>query len=237
MRTPSPNGSTSSSRSSPSPTAATSWPPCATPVAWVSSERSASPSSSSRPSSTGSTSTSTGTYGVDIVIPGKYEGMDEIDPDKLEDMLKAHDPRRGAGVRPGHLRRGRRPRPRPTRRSRTSCSGFGHGHRDAPARGGAGPPQVFAHRQRARHATRRGGRPRAGGRPAHRRPVRLGQARPRPQGGRAGLHRVPGRRGRRPHRRRRFDRAVARGHRGGRRHRRCWRPVASGRASRWLRPW
>lgn len=27
-------------------------------------------------------------YGVDIVIPGKYEGMGELDPDKLEDMLK-----------------------------------------------------------------------------------------------------------------------------------------------------
>ena len=33
-----------------------------------------------------------GTYGVDIVIPGKYEGMDEIDPDKLEDMLKGMIP-------------------------------------------------------------------------------------------------------------------------------------------------
>ena len=27
-------------------------------------------------------------YGVDIVIPQKYEGMGEMDPDKLEDMLK-----------------------------------------------------------------------------------------------------------------------------------------------------
>jgi NAD(P)H-dependent flavin oxidoreductase YrpB (nitropropane dioxygenase family) len=33
-----------------------------------------------------------GTYGVDIVIPGKYEGMDEIDPDKLEDMLRTMIP-------------------------------------------------------------------------------------------------------------------------------------------------
>ncbi|MCB0973571.1 MAG: nitronate monooxygenase [Actinobacteria bacterium] len=31
-------------------------------------------------------------YGVDIVIPGKYEGMDEIDPAKLEDDLKAMIP-------------------------------------------------------------------------------------------------------------------------------------------------
>ncbi len=28
-------------------------------------------------------------YGVDIVIPGKYEGMDELDPSKLEEQLKA----------------------------------------------------------------------------------------------------------------------------------------------------
>ena len=27
-------------------------------------------------------------YGVDIVIPGKYEGMDELDPDKLAQMLR-----------------------------------------------------------------------------------------------------------------------------------------------------
>src|ERR671924_1905706 len=26
-------------------------------------------------------------YGVDIVIPGKYEGMGEVDPKKLEQML------------------------------------------------------------------------------------------------------------------------------------------------------
>ncbi len=28
-------------------------------------------------------------YGVDIVIPGKYEGMDELDPSKLEEQLRA----------------------------------------------------------------------------------------------------------------------------------------------------
>jgi NAD(P)H-dependent flavin oxidoreductase YrpB (nitropropane dioxygenase family) len=31
-------------------------------------------------------------YGVDIVIPGKYEGMGEIDPVKLEEMLRAAIP-------------------------------------------------------------------------------------------------------------------------------------------------
>jgi NAD(P)H-dependent flavin oxidoreductase YrpB (nitropropane dioxygenase family) len=32
-------------------------------------------------------------YGVDIVIPGKYEGMGELDPVKLEEQLKAMIPR------------------------------------------------------------------------------------------------------------------------------------------------
>jgi NAD(P)H-dependent flavin oxidoreductase YrpB (nitropropane dioxygenase family) len=31
-------------------------------------------------------------YGVDIVIPGKYEGMGELDPHKLEEMLRAAIP-------------------------------------------------------------------------------------------------------------------------------------------------
>src|SRR5690242_21481006 len=31
-------------------------------------------------------------YGVDIVIPGKYEGMGEIDPKKLEQQLQAMVP-------------------------------------------------------------------------------------------------------------------------------------------------
>jgi len=31
-------------------------------------------------------------YGVDIVIPGKYEGMDELDPEKLGDMLRSMVP-------------------------------------------------------------------------------------------------------------------------------------------------
>jgi NAD(P)H-dependent flavin oxidoreductase YrpB (nitropropane dioxygenase family) len=31
-------------------------------------------------------------YGVDIVIPGKYEGMDQLDPEKLEEQLRAAIP-------------------------------------------------------------------------------------------------------------------------------------------------
>jgi NAD(P)H-dependent flavin oxidoreductase YrpB (nitropropane dioxygenase family) len=33
-------------------------------------------------------------YGVDIVIPGKYEGMGEVDPKKLEEQLRAAIPQR-----------------------------------------------------------------------------------------------------------------------------------------------
>ena len=38
-------------------------------------------------------------YGVDIVIPGKYEGMGEIDADKLEEDLARDDPRRAPRLR------------------------------------------------------------------------------------------------------------------------------------------
>ena len=38
-------------------------------------------------------------YGVDIVIPGKYEGMGELDPDKLEDDAARRCPRRPPRVR------------------------------------------------------------------------------------------------------------------------------------------
>jgi len=31
-------------------------------------------------------------YGVDIVIPGKYEGMDQVDPEKLEEQLRSMIP-------------------------------------------------------------------------------------------------------------------------------------------------
>ena len=32
-------------------------------------------------------------YGVDIVIPGKYEGMDDMDPEHLADQLRAMVPK------------------------------------------------------------------------------------------------------------------------------------------------
>ena len=49
-------------------------------------------------------------YGVDIVIPAKYEGMDEMDPDKLEAQIRGPGPRPAQGVRPQDPRRPRRAR-------------------------------------------------------------------------------------------------------------------------------
>ena len=54
-------------------------------------------------------------YGVDIVIPAKYEGMDEMDPDKLEAQIRGLVPAAAQGVRPedpGRPRRARDPRGR-----------------------------------------------------------------------------------------------------------------------------
>ena len=51
-------------------------------------------------------------YGVDIVIPGKYEGMGEMDPEKLAEMLRGHGAGRPPAVRQGH--------PGPARRARAA---------------------------------------------------------------------------------------------------------------------
>ena len=44
-------------------------------------------------------------YGVDIVIPAKYEGMDEMDPDKLEAQIRGLAALVGLGVSPSSDRR------------------------------------------------------------------------------------------------------------------------------------
>ena len=140
-------------------------------------------------------------YGVDIVIPGKYEGMGELDPVKLEAELKAMVPEghrtfaktmladHGVPELPGG--------------PRARAAGLDGGHRRPPGRGHPDAPQGQAGGQRPGHPAR--GRHRAGPLPraAGRRPGRVGQARPQPQE-RRGRHRhLPGQRGWRAHRRRR----------------------------------
>ena len=57
-------------------------------------------------------------YGVDIVIPGKYEGMGEIDPVKLEARPAGDDPPAAPRLRRADPRRPRRARSSRTRRRR-----------------------------------------------------------------------------------------------------------------------
>ena len=95
-------------------------------------------------------------YGVDIVIPGKYEGMGEMDPDKLADELRALVPA-------GHLQfakdilaeQGVPELPEGEDEPRAPA-GLDRGHRHPAGRDRADPPQDAADRQRPGHAARRG---------------------------------------------------------------------------------
>ena len=150
-------------------------------------------------------------YGVDIVIPGKYEGMGELDPEKLEAELKAMVPEghrdfakkiladHGVPELPGG--------PERELLGWTAATAAPQVERLAQARQGE------AGGQRPGHPARRRDRPGARARPAGGRAGRLGQARPAPQRRRGRRRHLPGQRGRRPHRRRRQHRAVARGDR------------------------
>ncbi len=71
-------------------------------------------------------------YGVDIVIPGKYEGMGEMDPVKLEAQLQSmvpDDHRRFAAAAPRRARRARARRGPDAQRD----DGLDRGHRQAAA--------------------------------------------------------------------------------------------------------
>ena len=88
-------------------------------------------------------------YGVDIVIPGKYEGMGEMDPVKLEAQLQSMVP-------DDHRRFARRllaehgvPEPPPDQTPQRD-DGVDRGHGQAAAGGRASPRQGQAHRQRTR---------------------------------------------------------------------------------------
>ncbi len=115
--------------------------------------------SSSRSSASGSTSTSaTSPYGVDIVIPGKYEGMGEIDPKKLEEQLAKMIPHQhrefAAKLLADH---GVPELPRDEKRPRAAR--LDGRHRDAAGRRRAEAPEGEADRERARHAAEGRDRP------------------------------------------------------------------------------
>ena len=155
-------------------------------------------------------------YGVDVVIPGKYEGQGtEDDPEKLAEMLREMVPAGHLALRQGH--------PRPARRARAARGGLEQpaaarldgGDRHPAGRRRPAAPEGAPHRQRAGHPAGRDRHPHQGERPTRRRPVRIAVPGAQAQGGGDRHHHRPGRRGRRPHRRGRIDRAVAPGGRGG----------------------
>ena len=70
-------------------------------------------------------------YGVDIVIPGKYEGMGEMDPDKLERRAAGDGPGRATASSPKAPRRPRRARAARGRDGRRHAARLDRGHRHA----------------------------------------------------------------------------------------------------------
>ena len=80
-------------------------------------------------------------YGVDIVIPNKYEGMDEHVPDELEPRAAGDGPAGAPRLRPQDPRRPRRARLPEGETARASCSA------------GRRPPR--RRRSRSRSGTRR----------------------------------------------------------------------------------
>ena len=155
-------------------------------------------------------------YGVDIVIPNKYEGMDShLSADELAKTLRTMVPQEHLdfakkiladhGVPVGRQRRGQ-----------PAAARVDRGDRHPAGRGGAQAPEGDDDRQRARHSAGRHDQAHPRVRPQGRRAVRLtlagAQARRR---GRRHHHR-PGRRGRRALRRGGLNRAVAAGRQGGR---------------------
>ena len=178
-------------------------------------------------------------YGVDIVIPAKYEGMDEMDPDKLEAQIRALVPPEHKEFALKILADHHVPEIPEDERRCNGMIGWTAAHAAGLIDGGPPASQRQAHRQCPRHSPARRGREGPRRRPDDRRPGRLGQARPQPQGRRARLHHLPGLRGRRPHRRRGQHRPVARsGRRGlphpgaGRRRRRQRAPDGGGHGPR-----
>ena len=152
-------------------------------------------------------------YGVDIVIPGKYEGMDEIDPVKLEAELRAMIPEEHRTFAKKILADHGVPEieggPKRELLGWTAATAaplveviLRHPKVKLVANAlGTPPDDVIAQVHEHGHVDGGTGR--------------LGQARAEPQGGRRGHRDLPGLRGRRAHRRRRVHRAVARGDRCG----------------------
>ena len=171
-------------------------------------------------------------YGVDVVIPGKYEGMGETDPDKLAEHLRALVPA-------GHIEFAKDVLAQhgvPELPEGEGATGQLLGWTEATA-----TPQVemalasrqgAARREHARHAAGGGGARGAGRGPTRRRAVRPTRPGAAPQGRRPRHRHRAGHRRRWAHRRDRITRPLAAGRRGGRARSRSSPPAGSAPARR-----
>ena len=95
-------------------------------------------------------------YGVDIVIPNKYEGMDaDMSADDLAKMLRDMVPQGHLDFARSLLARPRRPAGRRGRGQLAQAARLDRGHRHAAGRDRAAAPEDGADRQRPRHAAAR----------------------------------------------------------------------------------
>ena len=158
-------------------------------------------------------------YGVDIVIPGKYEGMDEHRPRAPRPRAARHGAARSTWSSPTRSSRDAGvPELPPEEDERMRLLGWTEATALPADRGGAAPPQGAPDRQRAGHPARRRHRAHPRRRPEGRGAVRVAVPGPEAQGGRRRHRDRAGRRGRRPHRRGRLDRALAADRQGHRAH-------------------
>ena len=96
-------------------------------------------------------------YGVDIVIPNKYEGMDTQHVGRRARRDAAQDGAAGEPrLRPQAARRPRRPGPGRERGQLAQAPRLDRGHRHAAGRGRAAAPEDDADRERARDPAGRG---------------------------------------------------------------------------------
>ena len=155
-------------------------------------------------------------YGVDIVIPGKYEGMGRHGPRAPGRELREMVPQEHLDFAKKLLADRGVPELPEDEGNRMQLLGWTEATATPQVEVALQPPEGEADRQRPRHAAGRGHRPHPRRRPQGRRPVRLALPGAEAQGGRRRHRHRPGRRGRRPHRRGRLGRPLApdrRGHR------------------------
>ena len=156
-------------------------------------------------------------YGVDIVIPNKYEGMDaNMSGDELAEMLRKMVPQENLDFARKLLADHGVPVQDESEDNTLQLLGWTEATATPQVEVALAAPEDDADRERARHPTGRGDRPHPRRRPQGRGAVRLAVPGAQARGCGRRHHHRPGRRGRRSLRRGRLHRALAAGGEGGR---------------------